>query len=284
MSRRRGGVAVWNSERSGPRAEKALDHKRSRRRSGAGQSPGGADRAADRQRQPHPGPCCRARLPGAPADTGLAETITVKFNGTAGQASAPSGAAFARPRGRRQRLCRQGPVGRPRGGAPAQGVDAQSAGEHHRRQHRALRRDRRRGLLRGRRGRALCRAQFGRGLGRRGHRRSRLRVHDGRRRGRAGRHRAQPPACRAASPRLRQGALRDLYNTAMVELEPIGAASGDKDDPARPHQRASGVEDDGMGDMLRFTAHPGRAPPPAHRQCAGARCSRTGTTLRASSR
>ncbi len=47
---------------------------------------------------------------------------------------------------------------------------------------------------------------------------------------------------------------KDLCNPAMVELEPVGAASGDKDDPARPHQRAPDVENNGMGDMLRFDA------------------------------
>jgi glutamate synthase (NADPH/NADH) large chain len=44
----------------------------------------------------------------------------------------------------------------------------------------------------------------------------------------------------------------ELCNPSMVELEPVSVALGDKDDPARPHQRALSVDDNGMGDMLRF--------------------------------
>ena len=59
-------------------------------------------------------------------------------------------------RGRRQRLCRQGPVGRPHHRLPADGGDQADAGAvDHRRQHRALRRDRRRMLFPRRRGRAF---------------------------------------------------------------------------------------------------------------------------------
>src|SRR5580693_2371242 len=46
----------------------------------------------------------------------------------------------------------------------------------------------------------------------------------------------------------------DLCNPSMVELEPVSIALGDKDDPARPHQRSLNVDDNGMGDMLRFDA------------------------------
>jgi glutamate synthase (NADPH/NADH) large chain len=46
----------------------------------------------------------------------------------------------------------------------------------------------------------------------------------------------------------------ELCNPSMVELEPVIVALGDKDDPARPHQRALSVDDNGMGDMLRFDA------------------------------
>jgi glutamate synthase (NADPH/NADH) large chain len=46
----------------------------------------------------------------------------------------------------------------------------------------------------------------------------------------------------------------ELCNPSMVELEPVSIALGDKDDPARPHQRALSVDDNGMGDMLRFDA------------------------------
>jgi glutamate synthase (NADPH/NADH) large chain len=46
----------------------------------------------------------------------------------------------------------------------------------------------------------------------------------------------------------------ELCNPSMVELEPVSIALGDKDDPARPHQRSLNVDDNGMGDMLRFDA------------------------------
>ena len=40
----------------------------------------------------------------------------------------------------------------------------------------------------------------------------------------------------------------------MVELEPVGAPSADKDGPGRPRQRSITADDSGMGDMLRFDA------------------------------
>ena len=46
-----------------------------------------------------------------------------------------------------------------------------------------------------------------------------------------------------------------LCNPAMVELEKVGGPSGDPlDDPGRPRQRSIDVEDNGMGDVLRFDA------------------------------
>jgi glutamate synthase (NADPH) large chain len=46
-----------------------------------------------------------------------------------------------------------------------------------------------------------------------------------------------------------------VCNTAMVDLEPIAPADpAAADDPARPLQRPQGVENNGMGDMLRFDA------------------------------
>jgi glutamate synthase (NADPH/NADH) large chain len=46
---------------------------------------------------------------------------------------------------------------------------------------------------------------------------------------------------------------RDLCNPAMVELEQVGGPSdAPHDDPGRPRQRAVDVEDNGMGDVLRF--------------------------------
>ncbi len=104
----------------------------------------------------------------------------------------PRQGRHARTRGRSQRLRRQGPVGRPHRRLSAEGGGAADAGEvDHRRQHRALRRDRRRMLLPRRRRRALRRAQFGRDRRRRGRGRPRLRIHDRRHRRRHRRDRAQ---------------------------------------------------------------------------------------------
>jgi glutamate synthase (NADPH/NADH) large chain len=48
---------------------------------------------------------------------------------------------------------------------------------------------------------------------------------------------------------------KDLCNPAMVELEKVGGPSGEPvDAPGRPRQRALDVEDNGMGDVLRFDA------------------------------
>src|SRR6185437_8898336 len=45
-----------------------------------------------------------------------------------------------------------------------------------------------------------------------------------------------------------------LCNKAMVELGPIAPATSGADEPGRPKQRPVSVEDNGMGDMLRFDA------------------------------
>jgi hypothetical protein len=60
-------------------------------------------------------------------------------------------------RGRRQRLRRQGPLGRTADHLPAAPVDVPGRGEHHHRQRGALRSDQRRSLRARRRGRALSR-------------------------------------------------------------------------------------------------------------------------------
>ena len=149
---------------------------------------------------------------------------TCSFTGTAGQ----SFGAFlargvgARTDGRRQRLCRQGSLRRPRHRPPAGRTRARADREHHRRQHRALRRHRRRGLFRGRGRRAVRGAQLRRGRGGRGHRRPRLRIHDRRRRRRAGRDRAQFRGRHVGRHRLRlrpaKAGSSALCNMAMVEL------------------------------------------------------------------
>src|SRR6185369_7366316 len=53
-----------------------------------------------------------------------------------------------------------------------------------------------------------------------------------------------------------EGRFRSLCNTAMVELEAVGPATAPSagDEAWRPTQRAPSVENNGMGDMLRFDA------------------------------
>ena len=155
------------------------------------------------------------------------DTIHVKLTGTAGQSF---GAWLAhgrhlRARRRSQRLCRQGPLGRPHHRAPDRRRRHRAGGVDHRRQHRAVRRDRGRMLFPRRRRRALRRAQFRRHRGGRRRRRPLLRIHDRRRRRRA---RPAPaatsrPACRAASPMCstRTARFKSRCNMAMVELEPV---------------------------------------------------------------
>jgi len=52
------------------------------------------------------------------------------------------------------------------------------------------------------------------------------------------------------------GRFRALCNTAMVEIEEIAPATAPTaaDEASRPTQRAISVENNGMGDMLRFDA------------------------------
>ena len=126
------------------------------------------------------------------------DSIERHFRGSAGQSFggwlAPGRVVHAVRR--RQRLHRQGPAAAASLAVlPPDGVTLRRRGERDRRQHRALRRDERQGVLPRPRRRALRRAQLGRQRGRRGRRRPRLRVHDRRPRRRA---RARPGA---TSPR-----------------------------------------------------------------------------------
>ncbi len=99
-------------------------------------------------------------------------------------------------RGRRQRLRRQGALGRAHHRLSAARLDLRPRAEHDRRQRRPLRRDRRRGVLLRRGRRALRGPQQRRQRRGRGRRRPRLRVHDRRARRRARRRRdaTSPPA------------------------------------------------------------------------------------------
>jgi glutamate synthase (NADPH/NADH) large chain len=51
-----------------------------------------------------------------------------------------------------------------------------------------------------------------------------------------------------------RGRFSELCNPSMVELGRVEPASGASDDPMRPSQRSVSVENNGMGDMLRFDA------------------------------
>ncbi|MGH6967295.1 MAG: glutamate synthase large subunit, partial [Phenylobacterium sp.] len=51
-----------------------------------------------------------------------------------------------------------------------------------------------------------------------------------------------------------RGRFSELCNPSMVELGRVEPASGGADDPMRPSQRSVSVENNGMGDMLRFDA------------------------------
>ena len=50
------------------------------------------------------------------------------------------------------------------------------------------------------------------------------------------------------------GRFASLCNAAMVDLDYVTPAIGDADDPTRPSQRSLAVDNNGMGDMLRFDA------------------------------
>ena len=155
------------------------------------------------------------------------DTITVKLTGTAGQSF---GAFLAR--GITFDLIGDGNdyVGKGLSGGrivvrPPENAKIVAGRVDHRRQHRALRRDRGRVLFPRRRRRALRRAQLRRHRRRRRRRRPWLRIHDRRHRRRASARPAATsrPACRAASPMCstRQGDFAERCNMAMVELEPV---------------------------------------------------------------
>ena len=119
-------------------------------------------------------------------------------------------------------------------------VDRDPAAEHHRRQHRPLWRDRRRGLFRRRRRRALRGPQFRRGRGGRGRRRPWLRIYDRRRR-------------RWCSAQVGRNFAAGMSGGIAYVYDPEGGSrrvqpgqrragavsrSGERDDPRAPRQRA----------------------------------------------
>ena len=133
----------------------------------------------------------------------------------------------AAARGRRQRLRRQGPLGRAHRRRPAGRLDVRRRGERHHRQRGVLRRDVGRGVHPRRRGRAVLRPQQRRHRGRRVDRRPRLRVHDRRARWSCSARPAATsrPACRAASrsSSTRRATSRTRCNPELVGLGRVEA-------------------------------------------------------------
>ncbi len=174
----------------------------------------------------------------------------------------PRARHHARPRRRRQRLHRQGPVRRPGDRALPERFPRGRHREHHRRQHGAVRRHRGRGVLQRRGRRALRGPQLGGRGGRRGHRRPRLRVHDQGHGGRARRHGAELRGRHVGRDRLRLRRERRLRDA----LQPVDV---------RTRARAAGRRAAGKGrrgdlaprrDRRVHPARPDREPLPPHRQ------------------
>ena len=186
------------------------------------------------------------------------DTIHVSLKGTAGQAF---GAWLAqrrhlRARRRRQRLCRQGPVGRPHHRQAAEEFRHRAGRIDHRRQHRDVRRDRGRMLLPRHRRRALRGAQLRRDRGGRRRRRSLLRIHDRRHRRGARQDRAQFRGRHVRRRRLCAGRSRRLRETLQ---------------PGDGRARAGAV---GRDDQRRTPI----ITPAISRRMAGSTCSRTCST------
>ena len=139
-----------------------------------------------------------------------------------------------RAAGRDERLRRQGPVGRSHRRLSRPGLSGQARGEHRHRQHGDVRRDRRRSVFPRRRGRALLRAQLGRVGGRRRHRRSRLRIHDGRH----GRRARAPPGRNFAAGM--SGGIAYVYDRrrhVRVALQHVDGRARAADDRSRAGDR-----------------------------------------------
>ena len=189
-----------------------------------------------------------------------------------------------RAAGRHQRLCRQGSFRRPDRRVSGPDVPGQARGKHRHRQHRDVRRNRRRSVFPRRRGRALLRAQLRRIGGRRGHRRPRLRIHDRRHHRRAGQDRTEFRGGheRRRRVRLRRGrhvrrALQHGDGRSGAGGERSGADAGGRG-IGRRRQGARPAQGDRRRDAAARTD---RAPPALHRQHACALASSTIGTRRA---
>jgi glutamate synthase (NADPH) large chain len=164
--------------------------------------------------------------------------------------------------------------------------------EHHRRQHRALRRDRGEAYFNGVAGERFAVRNSGAVAVVEGVRRPWLRVHDRRRGGRARRDRAQLRGRHVGRHRLclrPEARSATLCNLAMVELEAIAPPPDDADDdPGVPQQRSVSASTTAAWATCCASTpsacaswSSGTSCTPAQRQ--GKRCSTTGTTRWASS-
>ena len=221
-------------------------------------------------------PCCRAKSPRAMAMPACRKTPSMStFTGTAGQCF---GAFLARGVSIELIGDANDYVGKGLSGGrivvkPPKGLSRDPSRQHHRRQHGAVWRHRRRSLFPGRGGRAFRRAQLRRGLRGGRHRRPWLRIHDRRRGRRAGQDRAaiSPPACRAAWPMsstptaISKSAATCRWSSWKRSPPPMAAKRADM---PRQRSRQRGRSGHGRPAALRRRApeDPGRAPPAAHRQ------------------
>ena len=167
---------------AGPRpGEGAGPRLHGRLRARAGRRDAGVGPAADHQRGPHGGDAARFRDQPALRRGRVARRHDLADLHRIGRPELRRLRAQGRddaPVRRRQRLLRQGPVGRTTRGAAAGGLAVHRRGGDHRGQRDPLRRHRRRGLHPRAGGGALLRPQLGGDRGRRGGGRPRLRVHD----------------------------------------------------------------------------------------------------------
>ena len=160
-----------------------------------------------------------------------------------------------------QRLPRQGDERREDRALSHRRHDVRPGGEHHRGQYAPLRRDGRRGVSLGDRGRAVRGSKLRRGGGRGGLRRPRLRVHDGRNRRRAGQNR---PQLRRGNERRRGlclGPRRHARRPDQPRPEPSFRKSGDRDRRSDAYGAAPGPrrvhrQRPGPGDSERLGRRP----------------------------
>ena len=242
----------------------------------------GVGRAADHQRRPHGGDAARVRDQPALRRGRPARRHDLAHLHRFGRAELRRLRAQGRdhaPLRRRQRLLRQGPVGRAARGAPTGGLALRRRGPDHRGQRHPLRRHRRRGLHPGPGGGALLRAQLGGHRRRRGRGRPRLRVHDRRagpgaradrpqlRRRHVGRHRLRlrpGPDLRAAGE-PRDGGRRAARSGRRLQRARPGGAPRRRDRVGRGRRAARALGHRGprvrQGHAARLPAHPRGHPP-----------------------